>query len=292
MKKRREIPIANIIVALMFIIGAGVFLYPTVSNYFFKKNSSYVTEQYAAKISSLTQEEISVEMQKAIEYNEALVGEPVRDPFIDGSGIALPENYIEVLDLDGVICTIEIPKIDVKLPVKHGTGDEVLQTAVGHLRQTALPIGGKGNNPVLSGHTGLANARIFTDLTELEKGDFVIINILDEVHYYKVDKIYIILPEDVKNLNPDPDRDLLTLLTCTPYGINSHRLVVQCERYYPENSAEIKQIIKPNVSPIIKAVKEYKSVVVVVFFFVAFIIVWIVFTVVERRRKLKKSKEE
>lgn len=155
------------------------------------------------------------------------------DPFelVDAGG-KNDISYESTLDLDGsgLMCFVEIPKVDVYLPVYHGTSAEVLGKGAGHLEGSALPVGGIGNRPVISAHTGVNASKMFSDLTELEKGDLFFIHVLDEVLAYRVCEIQVILPEDTNSLVAENGRDLVSLLTCTPYGVNTHRLVVTGER--------------------------------------------------------------
>lgn len=140
-------------------------------------------------------------------------------------------NYDEILNIsDGVMGYLKIPKIHVSLPIYHGSGEEVLRKGVGHLPETAFPIGGTGNHAVLTGHTGLPSARLLTDLSELEEGDSFSISILAETHQYRVSQIQVVLPDEAEALAPVPGEDLVTLVTCTPYGVNSHRLLVSGSR--------------------------------------------------------------
>ncbi len=167
-KKNKTSPAVCILSALLVIAGLCVFCYPVVSNMLEERNHTEAINRYDEDMMSKTQAEISAEKQKATEYNENLAGDPVHDPFVPGSGYALPDNYTEVLNTggDGVMGYIEISKISVKLPIYHGTSEETLQKGVGHIESTALPIGGKGNHPVLTGHTGLPTA----EPCDLERG--------------------------------------------------------------------------------------------------------------------------
>ena len=285
-RKRIKLPVIPMIVALMFMLGASIFLYPTVSNYLHEKNSSKITGEYAETVSRLDDETMMREMQKAVVYNEALAGDPVRDPFVAGSGMALPSNYLEVLNIDGIMCTIEIPKIHVDLPVYHGTSEAVLEKAVGHIKETALPIGGVGNHPVLTGHTGVAGAKLFTDLIKVKRGDIFIIRVLKETLYYEVDDISVILPEKISQLNPIEDKDCVTLVTCTPYGVNTHRLLVRGVRIEP-SANEVAELMNTQRS-LWNIIWEYKA----VFIVVLFAIIWIVFWIFYLLHKRKKRKDK
>ena len=230
---------------LLFLSGAAVFLYPAVSNWLAEIHQSDVIQEYEEELATKDKNLYAAEWQKVREYNESLVGDPVRDPFVPGTGYALPNNYLECLNINGVMGYIEIPKIGVRLPIYHGTSEEVLQEGVGHIESTALPIGGEFSHAVLTGHRGLPNAKLFTDLDQLEIGDQFYLYILDEVLAYEVDKINTVLPDELQELRAVEGRDLVTLVTCTPYGVNTHRLLVRGTRipYIPEEADEYRQSV-------------------------------------------------
>lgn len=222
-----------LIISIIFIIlGVGIFLYPSISNYLAEKNHIDIIRNYDDFIVKIDEEKINEEKEKAKIYNENLSGDPVHDPFVIGSGYALPENYKEVLNVgdDGVMGYVEIPKISVYLPIYHGTSDDVLEKGVGHIQNTSVPIGGKSAHSVLTGHTGLPNAELFTRLDELGIGDIFYIHVLDDVLTYKVFETKVILPDKIDELQILNGKDYITLVTCTPYGVNSHRLLVKAER--------------------------------------------------------------
>lgn len=226
---------------LLVLAGVAVMSYPYVSNWFAERNASRVIQNYGEAVAEYSPEEIAAARQAALEYNESLAGDPVHDPFVPGSGYALPKNYEEVLNLDGdgVMGYIEIPKIDVSLPIMHGTSEEVLAKGVGHIEQTALPIGGEGRHSVLTGHRGLPSAELFTRLDELESGDEFYVHVLDEVMAYRVDEVNVVKPDELAELAAEPGRDLVTLVTCTPYAVNTHRLLVRGVRVpYVEGAEE------------------------------------------------------
>lgn len=241
-KKNKTSFAVCILSALLVIAGLCVFCYPVVSNMLEERNHTEAVNRYDEDMMSKTKAEISAEKQKAEEYNENLAGDPVHDPFVPGSGYALPDNYTEVLNTggDGVMGYIEIPKISVKLPIYHGTSEQTLQKGVGHIESTALPIGGEGNHPVLTGHTGLPTAELFTNLVTLSVGDEFYIHVLDETLAYRVCEINVVEPSELEKLQAEDGKDLVTLVTCTPYGVNSHRLLVKGERteYNPEKAAQ------------------------------------------------------
>lgn len=222
-----------LIISIIFIIlGVGIFLYPSISNYLAEKNHIDIIRNYDNLIVKINEEKINEEKEKARIYNENLSGDPVHDPFVIGSGYALPENYKEVLNVsdDGVMGYVEIPKISVYLPIYHGTSDEVLEKGVGHIQNTSVPIGGNSTHSILTGHTGLPNAELFTRLDELGIDDIFYIHVLGDVLTYKVFETKVILPDKIDELRILNGKDYVTLVTCTPYGVNSHRLLVKAER--------------------------------------------------------------
>lgn len=222
-----------LIISIIFIIlGVGIFLYPSISNYLAEKNHVDIIRKYDDLVVKIDEEKLNEEKEKARIYNENLSGDPVHDPFIIGSGYALPENYKEVLNIsnDGVMGYVEIPKISVYLPIYHGTSDDVLEKGVGHIQNTSVPVGGNSTHSVLTGHTGLPNAELFTRLDELVIGDIFYIHVLGDVLTYKVFETKVILPDKIDELQILNGKDYVTLVTCTPYGVNSHRLLVKAER--------------------------------------------------------------
>lgn len=244
-KSKRSNLMVTILSIIMFLLGICIFLYPTVSNYLANIQYKRAISSYENTNKEINNDKKEHEYEEAVKYNKSLVGDEVYDPFIPGSGYALPDNYEEVLNIngDGIMGYIEIPKIKVKIPIYHGSTPEVLQKGIGHLETSALPIGGVGNNPVLTGHRGLPSAELFTRLDELKKDDLIYISVLNDVIAYKVSNIVEILPGDVSKLGAYKERDMITLITCTPYGINTHRLVIQGDRT-PYIKAE-KESIKP-----------------------------------------------
>ena len=235
---------SKIFLIVCFLVGLGIFIYPSLSDYVARRNVTQGAETYKKSVTELSQEDIDRMWAEAVQYNDSLNGDPVPDPFIPGSGRVLPENYVEVLNTgDGIMGYVEIDKIKVYLPIYHGASDEVLEKGAGHIEQTTLPIGGKGNLSVITAHTGFSGAEMFNRLIEIVEGDTFIIRILDRVLTYQVDDIGVIDPEDISKLLPTPEEDYVTLVTCTPYGINSHRLVVRGHRIEnaPDAESEITQ---------------------------------------------------
>lgn len=222
--------IKNIILLLIFIIGFAVFAYPTVSNWLAEYNQIKVVQSYNKYVTSISPAQMEEEWRRAEEYNELLQAGPITDPFSNVDKVEPFTEYDTVLNVDGVMGYIEIPSIDVKLPIYHGVTEEVLQKGVGHIKSTALPIGGEGTHAVLSAHSGLPEVKLFTELEKVKENDYFYLYVLDKEMAYKVDQITVVDPDDISNLTPEDGKDYVTLVTCTPIGINSHRLLVRGER--------------------------------------------------------------
>ena len=214
----------TMLMILFFFIGLLVFFYPTLSNYYNEKNQSRTIYNYENILKNTNQIDFEKVKNDAIEYNKKL--SKLKEPLLTYDTL---KNYKKLLNVndDGMMGYLTIDKIKVELPIYHTVSETVLNSSVGHLEGTSLPIGGKGTHSVLSAHRGLPSAKLFTELDKLEIGDTFKITILDETHVYKVDKISIVKPNDRNELKIDKDNDYVTLLTCTPYGINTHRLLVR-----------------------------------------------------------------
>jgi len=226
------------LIVLLILVGVGLFAYPMVSNYLFSRNASMATVDYDDTIKEIDKSALEHAWAEAQVYNNSLEGNPVKDPFLKDSGMVMSEDYTQILNLTGkgIMGYVSIPKIGVKLSIYHGTSEEVLQKGAGHLEGSSLPIGGPSCHSVLTAHTGLAHAKMFTDLRNLVVGDSFYVHILDEILAYKVDQIVVVLPEKISELRREPGKDYCTLVTCTPYGVNTHRLFVRGVRteYVPE----------------------------------------------------------
>ncbi|MCR5635615.1 MAG: class C sortase [Clostridiales bacterium] len=229
---------STIILICVLILGLGIMLYPTISDYWNSFRSSRVISNYAEVVAKMDGADYERILAEALDYNINLSKNQTFSLTDRQLGI-----YEEQLNVDGggVMGYIEIPTIDVTLPICHGTSDRVLQNSVGHINWTSLPVGGESSHCVLSGHRGLPSAKLFTNLDKLSVNDTFIIRILDETLTYEVDQILIVLPDDIENLKIVPGMDYVTLLTCTPYGINTHRLLVRGHRIENEaNAANIR----------------------------------------------------
>lgn len=224
----------NILLVGILLVGLSLLLYPTVSNYWNSLHQSRAIAGYAEQVAQLDEQDYEQIWSAAWQYNQSLLAR--------NTGFALtPEQeevYTSQLDISGqgIMGYIEIPEIQVSLPIYHGISEAVLQVAVGHLEWSSLPVGGEGSHCVLSGHRGLPSAKLFTHLDKLQEGDTFLLRVLDEVLTYQVDLIQIVEPEDTSALEIIPGEDLCTLVTCTPYGINTHRLLVRGHRI--ENAAQ------------------------------------------------------
>lgn len=228
MENNRKAKIALIVLLILAIL---VTVYPVISNFLYDKHRSRVQTEYFAAIEQMDDETLTTARKAAEEYN-ALLAKGVSPAFSDEQLNSAFSSYNELLNLngDGTMCYIEIPAIAVKLPVAHGTEAGTLENAIGHVVGTSLPIGGSGTHAVLSGHSGMAGQKMFTDLHELKAGDMVYIHVLNEILAYEVETTETVLPEDTTGLSIAQDRDQLTLITCTPIGVNTHRLLVHCSR--------------------------------------------------------------
>lgn len=225
MKKKNS---SNIILILVFLVGLSLLLYPTISDYWNSFHQTRAVATYTEQVAQLDDDEYEKIWQAAEEYNERLL-ERSNEFYLSDEQKAEYEAMLNVAD-NGVIGYIEIPVIDCLLPVYHGTEDVVLQIAIGHLEWSSLPVGGENTHTVLSGHRGLPSAKLFTNLDKLVEGDVFMLNVLDEVLTYEVDQILIVEPDQLDDLKIEEGQDYCTLMTCTPYGINSHRLLVRGHR--------------------------------------------------------------
>lgn len=224
--------IVKVLLVLLLFGGAlALTMYPFIANYLFENKTDSVVNSIEQSAQDIDDSEQKAAIEAAKKYNQTIANGHVqlKDPFDDEQLEQEAGEYNSLLNLtdDGVMGTIEIPSINVSLPIYHGTSDSVLEKGVGHLQGTSLPVGGESTHTVLTGHTGLSNAKLFTDLTEVEEGDIFFLNVMGEKLAYKVDKIKVVLPSELNSLKVVPGEDYCTLVTCTPYGVNSHRLLVR-----------------------------------------------------------------
>lgn len=223
--------VKGLMVFLLFGIAIALTMYPFISNWLFENKTDSVADAVEQAAQELDNSEQQAALEAAREYNKVLANGHVTltDPFEEDKSqedLAEYESLLNFMD-DGVMGTVEIPVIDISLPIYHGTSESVLQKGVGHLHGTSLPVGGESTHTVLTGHTGLSKAKLFTDLTEMEEGDIFFLHVMGENLAYEVDQIKVVLPSELDDLKIVPGEDYCTLVTCTPYGVNSHRLLVR-----------------------------------------------------------------
>ncbi|MBQ3355742.1 MAG: class C sortase [Oscillospiraceae bacterium] len=238
MKKKSWL--TTVILVLVLLFGLSLLLYPTISDRWNKRRSSQAIAVYEQALENTGEDELARLLEAADAYNRELAVSGIRWTPDE----QLLARYNETLNAlgDGMMGYVEIQKINCRLPIYHGTSESVLQTGIGHIEGSSLPVGGESSHCLLSGHTGLPSARLFTDLSELTVGDRFRLYTLDRVLTYEVDRINIVLPYELDLLRIEPGEDLCTLTTCTPYGINSHRLLVRGHRVENDAEAEIVRV--------------------------------------------------
>lgn len=228
---RTRIPLSTIALAVIFLLGLALLLYPLISSMWNEWRAAAILADYTEQVEQLSQDDTQDWLEHAHAYNESLVGKGIPDAFAIHSA---EENSAYTGELafraDGVMGSISIPRINVNLPIYHGTGTDVLTKGAGHLQGSALPVGGEGTHCVISAHRGLPSAAMFTDLDQLELGDHFYLSVLGQTIAYEVDKIEEVEPDETRSLAIEEDEDLCTLVTCTPYGVNTHRLLVRGHR--------------------------------------------------------------
>ncbi|SDL64255.1 class C sortase [Streptococcus equinus] len=261
-KKIKENSLTILLVLAIF-VGLSLVLYPTVSDYWNSFHQSRAVASYLQDVEDLENSEKEKLLEEARAYNQSLPQNTTPSLNLSSLNQMIYDETFKVTK-SGIMAYVEIPKLNVTLPIYHGTDDSVLRIAIGHIPGTSLPIGGKGTHAVISGHRGLASAKLFTDVDQLVKGDTFMIQVLDETLTYEVDQILTVLPQDVSALRINPNEDYVTLVTCTPYGVNTHRLLVRGHRI-------------TNVEKEVRVVSEASQVVVL---FVALFIAIIIFLLI------------
>ena len=254
--------ISGILFGLMFLLGVAILIYPTVSNQWNTYRQNQLISSYEELIGKMAEEDFTKEWEKANAFNDTIIHNNIfGDVFGENGDDIKNTEYWQILNVgnDGVMGYVSIPKINVKLSIYHGTADDVLQTGIGHLNGTKLPIGGESTHSVLAAHRGLPSARLFTDIDQLERGDMFYIHVLDETLAYQVDQILDMVDKDdnetlQKALQIEEGQDHVTLFTCTPYGVNSHRLLVRGTRV-PYNGEE--EIESTAAESMLKSIQNY-----------------------------------
>lgn len=258
MKKR----LPSILVGLLFLVGLGIMIYPTVSNQWNTYRQNKLISNYEKIVDDMSDEDFSQEWQNAQAFNETISGNNVfADVFGEKPKDSENSEYNRVLNMnnDGIMGYISIPEINIKLAIYHGTSDDVLQTGVGHINGSKLPIGGESTHCVLAAHRGLPSAELFTDIDQLQTGDKFYLHILDKVLAYEVDQILPMVDKDdhqtLQNaLSITEGQDYVSLFTCTPYGVNSHRLIVRGHRVEYNGEEDVKQSVGDRM---LESIKNY-----------------------------------
>lgn len=224
---------------VLFVAGLSVMLYPVISNAMKEREFDQVIVNYQKQVKSDTKQDFSKLFKEAEDYNKRLTNSNITDIF-SSTEVENSSDYLEILDIDreGTMGYISIPKIDVKIPIYHGTSAKVLQKGVGHLEGSSFPVGGETTHSILAAHRGLPSARLFTDLDQIKKGDKFYIYVMEQVFAYQVDQILVIDPSNTEPLQIQEGKDYVTLVTCTPYAVNTHRLLVRGARVPEEEQKE------------------------------------------------------
>ena len=287
-EKKRWTWVPHLLRLIGLMIGAGILFYPTISSQWNRYRDSLLISEYNRTVSNYSKDKYREVWEAAKAYNDQHVTNYILDAFDESSEeYILTHPYDTLLNPlgDYVMGYIEIPKIDVSLPIYHGVGNEALKKGAGHIEGTSLPIGGESTHAVLSGHRGLPGRKLFTDLDLIEVGDQFYLKVLNDTLAYEVDQILTVLPHEISDLDIVPGQDLVTLVTCTPYGVNTHRLLVRGHRVDYSKEARTRQ--ERNVVEKVKnsGMEEKLVMIGLTVFFVLCIIFWIISEIVRRRRR-------
>ena len=286
MKKR----LPSILVGLLFLVGLGIMIYPTVSNQWNTYRQNKLISNYEKIVDDMSDEDFSQEWQNAQAFNETISGNNVfADVFGEKPKDSENSEYNRVLNMnnDGIMGYISIPEINIKLAIYHGTSDDVLQTGVGHINGSKLPIGGESTHCVLAAHRGLPSAELFTDIDQLQTGDKFYLHILDKVLAYEVDQILPMVDKDdhqtLQNaLSITEGQDYVSLFTCTPYGVNSHRLIVRGHRVEYNGEEDVKQSVGDRM---LESIKNYYMLILVLGLSITILVIIIMRYVLIKRNK-------
>ncbi len=285
--------ISNILFGLMFLIGFGVLVYPTVSDQWNTYRQNKLISNYESAVEEMTEVDFTEEWEKAKAFDAALTQNNLYgDVFGEDKGELENTEYWQVLNVanDGIMGYLSIPKINVKNAIYHGTGDKVLQTGIGHLNGTKLPIGGESTHSVLAAHRGLPTARLFTDIDQLKKGDMFYIHVLDEVLAYQVDQILDMVDKDDHEtlegaLQIEEGKDQVTLFTCTPYGVNSHRLLVRGTRVPYNGEEEVETSVAETM---LKTIQNYYMIYLILGLSITFLVILFMRFLFKRKDRKRK----
>ena len=255
-QRRRNFTLLSAV--LVFLLALGLTLYPLISNWYNTRHQSEIHTAYVEKVEQVDDTALITAKQSAVSYNESIIP-GTADAYSQEALLTASENYDSQLNLagDGIMGYIEIPSIDVYLPIFHGTGNDSLERGVGHLLGSSLPVGGTSTHTILTGHSGMASQKMFTDITQLQNGDVFYLHVLDETLAYQVCQLNTVLPHDATYLGIEPGQDLCTLVTCTPVGINTHRLLVRGSRIPYEEAEVIQEQIIMEQAPVSTWEQQY-----------------------------------
>lgn len=244
MKKRGITKI--LLMFLVFLASSALILYPFIANYVFEHRTDSIVQAVEEETDEIDDSVRKAELERAGQYNEMIASGHIRlqDPFVEQEDYSETYGSLLCMNEDGVMGFIRIPSIEVSLPIYHGTAEHTLEAGAGHLEGSSLPVGGSSTHSVITGHTGLSSAKMFTDLIELQEGDIFILNIYGEKLIYEVDQIKTVLPYELGELTITPGQDYCTLVTCTPYGVNTHRLLVRGVRTTELKATEQGEVFK------------------------------------------------
>ncbi len=290
-----------IIMALIFIVGLSIFLYPVISSCINSKTQSYVIDNSKEETIRMDKEEKEKLRKEALEYNRKLRGGAViTDPFSENIPQQTGVSYLDLLSIEEVMGYLEIPKIKVNLPIYHGTSDDVLQSGIGHIEQTSLPVGGDSTNAVLTGHRGLPEATMFRNLNKMALGDVFYIHSLDEVLAYEVFDIEIVIPTNIEKLRIQDGHDIVTLITCDPYMINTNRLLVRGERVeyippveYAKEEEKPPVVSNDNSDPIkVESIQKSNSGIIFMAVAAGLVMLGIVIYFIKRHKKSEVTRDE
>ena len=283
----------KILIVIIFLAGLSLLLYPFVANQWNNYRQKQLISDYDSIVSAedaAGEIDYAAELEKARAYNEALLPSILPDSFAIAEATEGEDKaYMDCLNIagDGIMGIVEIPKIDIKLPIYHTTREDVLQVAAGHLEGSSLPIGGASTHAVISAHRGLPSASLFTDLDKLEEGDHFLIHVLNETLCYEVDKISVVKPEETSGLAVEEGKDLVTLLTCTPYGVNSHRLLVRGTRVAYNGEEDKEATISESM---VESIKNYYMIYTILGLAVTLLVI-LLLRYLSKKKKNKQPKE-
>lgn len=280
-EKKRKNNIKTIICIAIILIGFGILLYPGIAQYLYEKNSSKAIASYNHSVDKLKEAEIQRILDEAHEYNEEFY-----------KTRKCLDRYWATLNVNGtgMMGYIVIPKLDTTIPIYHGTQEYVLQSGIGHFEDSSMPVGGVNSHSVLTGHTGLSTADLFSDIDKLEENDLFFIKVLDKTFAYSVDQVLIVEPEDTAEISITDDKDYVTLITCTPYGVNTHRLLVRGERIeWDEKTGSIESVTS-SLSFWERLPVQYRHIIIGILFIITFILIMKFSQILIKNIKTKHSK--